>query len=100
MEQSLYRNGDGMLLEKLEIIITILASLVVAAVSVMSGADLFELAYTLVITIIVFYIIGIMLRYFLEKTIKKNKTQNRQDDKKDEKDINGQPDKNAGDSEV
>lgn len=68
-----------MFVEKLDIIIAILASLAVALVSVMKGAGLSELAYRLVITILVFFTIGFIIKIYLKVSVLKKTAHNEED---------------------
>ena len=60
-----------MFLEKLDIIITIVASLAVSIVSLVIGVDLSELAFRLVITILIFYIMGFFMKMYLQGDVLK-----------------------------
>lgn len=75
-----------MFLEKLDIIIAILASLAVALVSVMNGSDLSELAYRLVITIVVFFTIGFIIKIYLKASVLKKATHDDEDNERYETD--------------
>ena len=55
------------MLEKLHIVITLAAAAVMAVVCLVTGADLYDFAFKMIITIVVFFIIGIFVRKYFVK---------------------------------
>lgn len=69
-----------MFLEKLDIIVTVLAVAVVAVISFLGGRPLFETAVRLIMTIAVFYVFGLFIKLYLKNSVFKD---NDIDDKPD-----------------
>ena len=58
-----------MFLDKIDIAITLIAALAVAAVSLLTGISLPDMALRLVITIVVFYIMGFAIKLYLRQSV-------------------------------
>ncbi len=58
-----------MILEKLHIIITLFAALVVTIVCILTDTALFNASLRLIVTIVSFYFIGLFAKMYLEKNV-------------------------------
>ncbi len=63
-----------MLLEKLNIIITLVATLVMTVFCIIDGVDMLGLSIRLVVTIVVFFIAGSIVKSYFVKLFKKDVT--------------------------
>lgn len=71
-------------MNKIKIIIMLIASIIVVAFSLIQKYPLEKLSYTLLLVVVLFYVVGTIIQYFFKKIIKESSLHNT---KKNEKNL-------------